>query len=271
VAGAAGKLWRAYFESGTVEDRNRLVLYYAPLVKLVASRFAARMRSVQSVNDYCSFGQFGLVEAIDKFDPTAGLPFATYAATRIQGAILDELRWDDILPKRMRARVRTYQVARDGLESDLRRPPTLTEVAIYLGVTVAEARELEDQAAMSGYFVPLSMAGDDQGGAVVGSGGAPLLPSVGAEQAAMRETVKGALLRLSERQRQVLVLHYLEGFQKSEIAQALGIERSKVTHLISQGLRNLRLELASQREIVAVPGRGAAPQGVIRGFSFPAT
>jgi RNA polymerase sigma factor for flagellar operon FliA len=212
------------------------------------------MRSVQSVNEYCSFGQFGLVEAIDMFDPQNGLPFATYAATRIQGAILEELRWDDILPKRMRARVRTYQVAREALESDLRRTPTLTEVAIYLGVTLAETRELHDQAAMSGYFVSLSTAGDDPGGSAVGSGEAPLLPSVGAERAAMRETVKGALLRISERQRQVLVLHYLEGFQKSEIAQALGIERSKVTHLIHEGLRSLRLELAGQREIVVVPG-----------------
>ena len=241
-------LWSRYFEGRTIEDRNRLVLFYAPLVKLVASRFASRLRSFQSVKELCSFGQFGLIDAVERFDPSGGFQFATYATTRIQGAIIDELRRDDILPKRMRARVRTYQVARETLEGELRHTPTLSEVAEYLGTTLAETIELDDHAAMSSYLVPLSIAGDDPGGSMVGSGEAAIEPSEGAEQAAMRETVKAALLRLTKRQRQVLVLHYLEGFQKSEIADALGIDRSRVTQLLQQGLRNLRVELADQHD-----------------------
>jgi RNA polymerase sigma factor FliA len=245
VAAGSGApdLWSRYLQSRSLEDRNRLVLFYAPLVKLVASRFASRLRSFQSARELCSFGQFGLIDAIERFDPAGGFQFATYATTRIQGAIIDELRRDDILPKRMRARVRTYQVARETLESELRHTPTLNEVAEYLGTTLAETIELDDHAAMSSYLVPLSVAGDDPGGAMVGSGEAAIDPSEGAEQAAMRETVKAALLRLTKRQRQVLVLHFLEGFQKSEIADALGIDRSRVTQLIHQGLRNLRIEL----------------------------
>jgi RNA polymerase sigma factor for flagellar operon FliA len=250
----ADSLWSSYFEGRSLEDRNRLVIFYAPLVKLVASRFASRMRSFQSVRELCSFGQFGLIDAIERFDPSAGFQFATYATTRIQGAIIDELRRDDILPKRMRARVRTYQVARETLEGELRHTPTLTEVAAYLGITLAEAVELDDHAAMSSYLVPLSIAGDDPGGSMVGSGEAAMEPSEGAELTAMRETVKAALLRLTKRQRQVLVLHYLEGFQKSEIAEALGIDRSRVTQLIHQGLRNLRLELGDQHAEEALQG-----------------
>jgi RNA polymerase sigma factor FliA len=249
----AGFLWSSYFEGRTIEDRNRLVLFYAPLVKLVASRFASRLRSFQSVKELCSFGQFGLIDAIERFDPSGGFQFATYATTRIQGAIIDELRRDDILPKRMRARVRTYQVARETLESELRHTPTLAEVAAYLGTTLAETVELDDHAAMSSYLVPLSVAGDDPGGSMVGSGEPALEPSEGAELAAMRETVKAALLRITKRQRQVLVLHYLEGFQKSEIADALGIDRSRVTQLIHQGLRNLRLELGDHQAEGALP------------------
>jgi RNA polymerase sigma factor FliA len=249
-------LWERYFQSRSVEDRNRLVLFYAPLVKMVANRFATRMRSFQSVNELCSFGQFGLVDAIERFNPAGGFQFATYATTRIQGSIIDELRRDDILPKRLRARVRTYQVARETLEADLRRTPTLSEVAAYLGTTVAETMELHDHAATSTYLVPLSIAGEDPAGSVIGSGGSAIEPSEVAELSAMRDTVKAALLRISERQRQVLVLHYLEGFQKSEIATALGIDRSRVTQLIAQGLRNLRTELASEVELgseVALP------------------
>jgi len=201
------------------------------------------LRSFQSAAELCSFGQFGLIDAIERYDPSAGYQFATYATTRIQGAIIDELRRDDILPKRMRARVRTYQVARETLEGDLRHTPTLTEVGEYLGTTLAETIELDDLAAMSSYLVPLSIAGDDPGGAMIGSGEATIQPSEGAEMADMRETVKAALLRLTKRQRQVLVLHFLEGFQKSEVADALGIDRSRVTQLLHQGLKNLRIEL----------------------------
>jgi RNA polymerase sigma factor (sigma-70 family) len=122
-------------------------------------------------------------------------------------------------------------------------------VAAYLGATLAETMELHDHAATSSYLVPLSMAGEDPGGSFVGSGGAAIEPSEVAELSEMRETVKAALLRLSERQRQVLVLHYLEGFQKSEIATALGIDRSRVTQLIAQGLRNLRVELGTEEPL----------------------
>ena len=97
------------------------------------------------------------------------------------------------------------------------------------------------------------MAGEEPSGSVVGSGPAAIEPSEVAELTAMREAVKAALLRISERQRQVLVLHYLEGFQKSEIAQALGIDRSRVTQLIHQGLRNLRAELGEEQAHLAFP------------------
>lgn len=237
---SSDQLWSKYFQTRSLEDRNRLVLFYAPLVRLVANRLSKRMQSFQSVEELCSCGQFGLIDAIEKFDNREGFQFSTYATTRIQGAIIDELRRDDILPKRMRARVRTYQVARDSLEADLRRTPTLDDVAKYLGVSLGEVVELADLASTSSYLVPLSIAGE---GSIRSLTSTKAGPSEGAESASMREAVKAALLRLTERQRQVLVLHYLEGFQKSEVAEALGIDRSRVTQLIHQGLYNLGVEL----------------------------
>jgi RNA polymerase sigma factor FliA len=242
---AAQSLWTSYFENRSLDDRNRLVLFYAPLVRLVANRLSRRMRSFQSVEELCSCGQFGLINAIERFDPSEGFQFATYATIRIQGAIIDELRRDDILPKRMRARVRTYQVARETLELEFRRTPTLKEVATYLGVSVAETMELDDVAATSSYLVPLSVVGDGPAGLLTGVG---IEPSEVADLSATRDAVKAALLRITERQRQVIVLHFLEGFQKSEVADTLGIDRSRVTQLIQQGLRNLRAELQSELE-----------------------
>lgn len=240
---ASQLLWSNYFADRSLENRNRLVLFYAPLVRLVANRVVRRMRTLQTVEELCSCGQFGLINAIERFDPVGGFQFATYATIRIQGAIIDELRRDDILPKRMRARVRTYQVARESLEADLRRTPTMKEVASYLNVSVAEIIELDDVAATSSYLVPLSMVGDGPAGLPTASG---LEPSDLADIGAMRDEVKAALKRLTERQRQVLVLHFLEGFQKSEVADMLGIDRSRVTQLIEQGLRNLRVELLKE-------------------------
>jgi len=239
---SAEQLWTAYFESRSLQDRNRLVLYYAPLVRVVANRVARRLRSFQSQQELCSCGQFGLIDAIEKFDASGGFQFSTYATIRIQGAIFDELRHDDILPKRMRARVRVYQVARESLESGLRRTPSYAEVADYLNTTVAEVVELDDLATTSTYLVPLSTSGEGIGALLTSKRAEP---SESSELAELREEILGALLRLTERQRQVLVLHFLEGFQKSEVADVLGIDRSRVTQLIHQGLVNLRKELGT--------------------------
>ncbi len=242
--GQADQLWSRYFRTRSIEDRNRLVIFYAPLVRLVANRVARGMRSFQSLEEICSSGQLGLINAVERFSPAGGFQFSTYATIRIQGAIIDEMRKDDILPKRMRARVRTYQVAKESLEADLHRTPTLRELAEHLETTLAEIMEIDDMAVLSSYLVPLSMVSDEGVGP---ANGFVLEPSEAADLASMRDMVKAALMNITERQRQVLVLHYLEGFHKSEIAETLHIDRSRVTQLIQQGLRNLRMQLENKQ------------------------
>src|SRR5271165_6897394 len=103
VRSAADDLWARYWQDRSREHRNQLVIFYAPLVTIVAKRFARRSRSADGVAELCSFGTFGLIDAIERWDASAGFQFATYATRRIQGAIIDELRHEDFLPKRMRA------------------------------------------------------------------------------------------------------------------------------------------------------------------------
>jgi RNA polymerase sigma factor for flagellar operon FliA len=240
---AADALWARYWQSRSREDRNRLVLFYAPLVTIVAKRFAQRSRSVDGVQELCSFGTFGLIDAIERWDASAGFQFATYATRRIQGAIIDELRREDFLPKRLRARVQVFHTTRDQLESTLRRAPTILEIAAELGIEVAEAIDLRDEATTLTHLAPLTVGNEASEGRILAAATTAPSPSEGAELAVMNDAVKAALRRLTERQRTALVLYFLEGLAKSEIADILGVGRPRVTQLVQQGLHNLRLEL----------------------------
>ncbi len=247
VRSAADALWATFWRDRSREHRNRLVIFYAPLVTIVAKRFAQRSRSVDGVEELCSFGTFGLIDAIERWDASAGFQFATYATRRIQGAIIDELRREDFLPKRLRARVQIYHATRDEMESRLRRAPTIREIAAELGVEVGEAIDLRDEATALTHLSPLTEGSEASEGRILASATVGPTPSEGAELAVMNDSVKAALRRLTERQRMALVLYFLEGLAKSEIADILGVGRPRVTQLVQQGLHNLRIELGLDR------------------------
>lgn len=242
--GDAGELlWAQYWQERSREHRNQLVIFYAPLVTIVARRFARRARSMSALEELCSFGRFGLIDAVERWDASAGFQFATYATKRIQGAIIDELRREDFLPKRLRARVQIYHATVDDLQGRLRRSPTITEVATELGITVPEAIDLRNEARTLTHLAPLADGSEANEGRVLSAAVPDPTPSQWVESVAMNESVKDAIRRLTERQQQVLVLYFLEGLAKSEIADILGVGRSRVTQLVQQGLRNLRIEL----------------------------
>jgi RNA polymerase sigma factor for flagellar operon FliA len=198
---------------------------------------------MQSLEELYSFGCFGLIDAVERWDASEGFKFATYATRRIQGAIIDELRREDFLPKRLRARVQIYNVTRDDVTARLHRSPTIKEMADELGVTTEEAIKLHDDASVLTHLAPLATGSEASEGRVLGAASPAPSPVERAELAETIETVKAALRRLTERQRQVLVLHFLEGMTKGEIADVLGVGRSRITQLMQQGLRNLQLEL----------------------------
>jgi len=251
VKAAADELWARYWDTRTREDRNLLVVFYAPLVTIVARRFAQRARSVDAIEELCSFGRFGLIDAVERWDASAGFQFATYATKRIQGAIIDELRREDFLPKRLRARVQIFHAVRDDLESTLRRAPSIQEIADALGVDVPTAIELQGEAVSLTHLAPLTESNESSEGRVLGAATAGPSPGDWVENEAMSSAVHAALRRLTERQRQVLVLYFLEGLAKSEVADVLGIGRSRVTQLVQQGLHNLRIELG-QDNVAAI-------------------
>ncbi len=117
------ELWTDYKSNGTAHARERLILHYSPLVKFVAGRVAAGLPQNIEQSDLVSYGIFGLIDAIDKFDPGRGFKFETYAISRIKGAIIDELRSIDWVPRSVRAKARAIERAYSKLENELRRTP----------------------------------------------------------------------------------------------------------------------------------------------------
>src|SRR3954454_16766337 len=129
------ELWVDYKANSTREARERLILHYSPLVKFVAGRVAAGLPQNIEQADLVSYGIFGLIDAIDKFDPARGFKFESYAISRIKGPIIDELRSIDWVPRSVRSKARSIERAYSKLESELLRTPDDKEVAQELGVS----------------------------------------------------------------------------------------------------------------------------------------
>src|SRR5947208_6566890 len=135
-------LWREFGKHGHQRLRDRLVLHYAPLVKYVAGRVGIGLPSHLDIGDLVQSGIFGLVDAIERFEPERGLKFETYAMQRIRGAILDELRAQDWVPRSVRGRARDVERALERLGARLRRNPSDIELAEELGLSLGELREV---------------------------------------------------------------------------------------------------------------------------------
>ena len=129
-AAAVQRLWADYKGTNAREARDRLIVHYSPLVKYVAGRVAVGLPQSIEQADLVSYGIFGLIDAIDKFDPGRGFKFETYAISRIKGAIIDELRSIDWVPRSVRAKARAIERAYSKLENELRRSPDDAEVAV---------------------------------------------------------------------------------------------------------------------------------------------
>src|SRR4051794_13294465 len=156
-------LWRAFGERRDQELRDRLVLHYAPLVKYVAGRVGTGLPSHVEVSDLIQSGIFGLVDAIEKFEPERGLKFETYAMQRIRGAILDDLRAQDWVPRSVRSRARDVERALERLEAKLQRTATDAELASELELSLDELRELFAQLQMTSVIALDDLIGAGKG------------------------------------------------------------------------------------------------------------
>jgi RNA polymerase sigma factor for flagellar operon FliA len=243
-----GRLWDEFKRSGSADARERLILHYAPLVKYVASRVATGLPASVEQGDLVSYGMFGLIDALEKFEPARGNKFETYAIPRIKGAIIDELRAMDWVPRSVRFKAREIEKAVADLESMLKRAPTEKEVAERLGVTVSELHDVINQISFVSVLAldELLSVGNDRGEHVslldtLADKGTD--PTLGVEGQETRALLAGAINSLSEREKIVVTLYYFEGLTLAEIGDILGVTESRVCQIHTKAVNQLRLQL----------------------------
>lgn len=242
-------LWQAFGNTREQELRDRLVLHYAPLVKYVAGRVGTGLPAHVEVSDLIQSGIFGLVDAIEKFEPERGLKFETYAMQRIRGAILDDLRAQDWVPRSVRSRARDVERALERLEAKFQRTATDGELAAELEMNQEDLRDLLAQLNMTSVVALDDLIGAGRGTASL----AETLPDDRAEDpvAALvdrdsRRQLAEAVERLSERDRVVVTLYYFENLTLAEIGKVLGVTESRVCQLHTRAVLRLRAKLTEQ-------------------------
>jgi RNA polymerase sigma factor for flagellar operon FliA len=243
------ELWQEYREKRDKSVRDRLILTYAPLVKYVAGRLGSSLPAHVDEGDLVSYGLLGLIGAIERYDPDRDIKFETYAIARIRGAIIDELRALDWVPRSVRSRARQIERAIGELEAKLGRAPTDEEIAAKVGVTVDELDNSLTDISRS------SIAALDELWSVSGDGDQVSLldtleddnvsqPAEVLDETETREALADAIARLPEREKLVVTLYYYEELTLREIGEVLGVTESRVSQLHTKAILRLKSRLA---------------------------
>ena len=248
-AAALTQLWTDYKTTGERSYRDRLILHYAPLVKYVAGRVRSGLPNNVESADLVSYGMFGLIDAIDKYDTTRQIKFETYAINRIRGAIIDELRSLDWVPRSVRSKAKDLERAHAALEAELKRAPTEAELADRMGLTRPELAKMMSQVSFTNVVAldEVTHGGSDRGdrmtlGDLLEDPRAPD-PEAEFETEEMKILLAEQIAALPEREKIVLTLYYYERLTLAEIGSVLGVTESRVSQIHSKSLLDLRARL----------------------------
>ncbi len=240
-------LWRRYKGDGDAAARERLVVAYSPMVKFVAGRLGAGLPSHVDDADLISYGLMGLIGAIERFEPERGIKFETFAMTRIRGAIIDELRSLDWVPRSVRARAREVERAHAKLEARYQRSPTDEEMAAELELKVEEFQNILLDIANSSVLAldDLWTFADPEGGSQVSvldtiKDPHGVDPESEAASSELKDRLADAIESLPERERLVIALYYYENLTLREIGEVLGVTESRVSQLHTKSVIGLR-------------------------------
>ena len=244
------ELWLSYKDDGDTQAREQLILHYAPLVKYVAGRVGVGLPSSVDPADLVSNGMFGLIDAIERFDPLRANKFETYAVTRIRGAIIDELRSLDWVPRSVRQKARDVERAYATLQNSLGRIPTDEEVAEELDISVSALRQIFRQVSyvhVAALDELMSVGGEKSDRVTLGDtivDDRVENPVEAFETEETRHLLGQAVSTLNEREKIVISLYYYEGMTLSEIGQVLGVTESRSSQLHTRAVMQLRGKLA---------------------------
>ncbi|MEO8956289.1 MAG: FliA/WhiG family RNA polymerase sigma factor [Ktedonobacteraceae bacterium] len=273
VSAMIDEIWSEFIASRRRELRDELITQYSPLVRYVVGRLGIPQTSLLDADDLVSYGIIGLINAIDRFDPTRGVRFEAFATARIRGAVIDQLRVLNWLPRSAVARVRQIETALAELEQRLGRPAKEQEAAAEIGVSIQRYRQmlLEMGIVVLSLDAPLgSLMQDDEATSLSDLIEDSALPGPAqqVEHLEILEVLSSAVKRIPERERLLLSLYYREELTMKEISRLMNVSESRVCQLHMQAILRLRSALhlhqeneginATQRQPAAVSKRKSA-------------
>ena len=245
------KLWNQYQSKPTPELREQLIIEYAPLVKVVAGRLSMYLGGNVEYDDLVSYGIFGLIDAIDKFNLAKEVKFETYASLRIRGSILDQIRKMDWIPRTVRQRQRQIDEAIKSLENKLGRSPSDEEVAEELGLSSNEYNSWQSQMKVTN-VVSLNE--------FVETGPEPVMdarhnshfaePEKAMDKEGLKEALKESLEVLTEKEKQVILFYYYEEMTLKEISLVLEVSESRVSQLHTKALQKMKKTMGDYMDIL---------------------
>ena len=238
--------WNEYKDNGSSSARDALILHYSPLVKYVAGRVAVGLPANVEQADLISYGIFGLIDAIEKYELARGIKFETYAISRIRGAIIDELRAIDWVPRSVRFKAREVEKAYVALENTLKRPPSDAEIAAEMGVTMDDLTNIYTQlstvslVALDEMMSVESERGDKLSLVETLEDTRALSPLESVESEEMKQILAQTINKLPEREKIVITLYYYEGLTLAQIGQVLGVTESRICQMHTKAVLAMR-------------------------------
>lgn len=245
------KLWDAYRQKKTQETREQLIIEYAQLVKLVAGRLSMYLGHNVEYDDLVSYGIFGLIDAIDKFDLEKNVKFETYASLRIRGAILDQIRKMDWIPRSVRQRQHKIDEAMKQIEMRTGKTASDEELAKQLGLTDEELCSWQTQLKVTN-VVSLNEFEENGSEPMIDSAHPVRFsqPEEVVEEAELKEKLAESLELLTEKERRVIELYYYEDMTLKEISKILEVSESRISQLHTKALNKMRKKMGVYMNIL---------------------
>lgn len=244
------KLWEEYMRTHSPEIREQIIIEYANLVKIVAGRLSMYLGYTVEYDDLVGYGTFGLIDAIDKFDLLKGVKFETYASLRIRGAILDQIRKMDWIPRTLRQKQKKIDMAYQKVELEHGRAGTDEEIAQEIGISTEELTSWQNQTKVTNL---ISLDEFLEQGAEVRVDADASSQFEQPERVMEKEEMKNVLIEtlehLTENEKKVITLYYYEELTLKEISHILEVSESRVSQLHTKALQKMRQRLGSNMEM----------------------
>lgn len=238
------RLWEEYTKKKTPEVREKIIINYAPLVKIVAGRLSMYLGYNVEYEDLVSYGIFGLIDAIDKFDYSKGIKFETYASLRIRGSILDQIRKMDWIPRTLRQKQKKMDNALARIEQQTGRSATERELALEMGITEEELLNIKGQTHITNIISLDDFVENGSEKEVVQEKSSVFAtPEEVVERNELKEMLKKSLDTLTEKERKVILLYYYEELTLKEISKVMEVSESRISQLHTKALQKMKEKL----------------------------